>query len=316
MNSWQKQSRDTFKTLKTLTQFVNLPHKKLYIENNFSLKIPKSFANLIHKKKIDDPILKQFLVTEKEQDDFPLSPLEDEKHMPVAGLVHKYKNRVLLIASHHCFAHCRYCFRQNFSYTDNDAIANWLEIKLYLQKKKDINEVILSGGDPLSLSDNKLKTLIENIATIKHIKTLRIHSRNLSIVPARITENFTEILKNSRLNVVLVFHINHTQELSEGFVKNLEKLKHPNITLLNQSVLLKGVNDNADILIALSNQLFAIGILPYYLHLLDKVRGSKQFFLSETETFKIYKKMQENLSGYLLPKLVQDTGEKSKLIMQ
>jgi EF-P beta-lysylation protein EpmB len=312
MDNWQKNSREGFYNISEFNQFLN---SKAGVESDFSLKISKNFANLIDKNNPNDPILKQFLPTVLEDDDFDLSPLEDEKNMPISGLIHKYKNRVLLIASHHCFAHCRYCFRRNFNYNHNDALGNLAEIQKYLQQQKGVDEVILSGGDPLSLNDDKLKILITAITQISHIKTLRIHSRNLVVLPSRITDEFVKILKENRLKIVIVFHINHANEMSKAFVESLEKLKNKNITLLNQSVLLKGVNDNASTLINLSQKLFAIGILPYYLHLLDKVKGSKQFFISEQQALKIYKEMQENLSGYLVPKLVQDKGEATKTLI-
>jgi EF-P beta-lysylation protein EpmB len=312
MDNWQKNSRDGFYSISEFNQFLN---SKVGVESDFSFKIPKDFANLIDKNNPNDPILKQFLPTVLEDDDFDLSPLEDERNMPISGLIHKYKNRVLLIASHHCFVHCRYCFRQNFNYNHNDALGNLAEIQKYLQQQKGVDEVILSGGDPLSLNDDKLKILITAIAQIPHIKTLRIHSRNLVVVPSRITDEFVQILKENRLKIVIVFHINHANEISKVFIESLEKLKNKNITLLNQSVLLKGVNDCASTLINLSQQLFAIGILPYYLHLLDKVKGSKQFFISEQQALKIYKEMQENLSGYLVPKLVQDKGDATKTLI-
>ncbi|SFV58621.1 Lysyl-lysine 2,3-aminomutase [hydrothermal vent metagenome] len=308
MNIWQDEARKCFKTAKEFNEYLN---NKTCVDLEFPLKIPKKFAQHIKGK---PQVLKQFISTKKEQDDFNISPLNDEKNMPVEGLIHKYKNRVLLITSQHCFVHCRYCFRQNFPYQTNDVLKYWQEISDYLSNNKNINEVILSGGDPMSLSDEKLIKLITNISTINHIKTLRIHTRNLVIIPTRITNIFANFLKENRLNIVIVFHINHFLELSDEFIKQLNKLKDNNITLLNQSVLLKGVNDNAEILTKLSNDLFMIGILPYYLHLLDRVKGSKQFLVEENEIIKIYQAMQENLSGYLLPKLVQDKGGLAKEI--
>jgi EF-P beta-lysylation protein EpmB len=244
------------------------------------------------------------------QPGFSLSPLGDEDNSPVAGLIHKYPNRVLLITSRVCAIHCQYCFRQNFDYSGHDAMSNWLAIEDYIRSHQSINEVILSGGDPLSLSDEKLAQLIRNIENIEHIKILRVHSRSMVVTPSRITDKLVKLLTKTALKVVLVTHINHANEVSEVFIQNIGNFT--NITLLNQSVLLKGVNDDLGTLERLSLKLFDIGILPYYLHMLDKVKGAEHFLISDERAIQLHQDLKSSLSGYLVPKLVRDENLKSK----
>ncbi len=277
----------------------------------FAIKIPLEFAQLIDINNANDPLLKQVLpVSSIHVPDFSTEPLADEAHSPVAGLIHKYPNRVLLVASRVCAIHCQYCFRQNFNYAHNDAINNWHEVKRYIQNNTQIDEVILSGGDPLSLSDEKLQNLMTQIELIQHIKTLRIHSRSLVVTPSRITDEFVQMLTNTKLNLVLVVHVNHVNELGDGFAAGVKKLK--SIILLNQSVLLKGVNDSFQVLSELSLRLFDLGILPYYLHLLDKVDGAQHFLVSDEQAKKIHQALKQKLSGYLVPKLVRDENGEFK----
>ncbi|MBE8189633.1 MAG: EF-P beta-lysylation protein EpmB [Candidatus Thioglobus sp.] len=313
IKNWQQDSR---KTLKSAKQCNNFLQTKQFKEQNFSIKIPLEFANLIDKNNPNDPLLLQVLPKKNEQSEpseFCSEPLADGKNSPVAGLIHKYPNRVLLIASRVCAIHCQYCFRQNFDYSKHDIFSNWAAIENYIFSHKNIDEVILSGGDPLSLSDDKLQILITQIEQIKHIKTLRIHSRNAVVTPSRITAELVAMLEQTSLKVVLVLHSNHAKELSEKFAKMIQKLQ--NITLLNQSVLLKGVNDSEQVLSELSRRLFALGILPYYLHLLDKVSAAEHFLVDDKLAIKLHQQLQKNLSGYLVPRLVRDENPEFKTWM-
>ena len=307
--NWQHNSRYTLKGADDCNDFFQIDQ---FEDQSFPIKIPLEFANLIDKNNPDDPLLKQVVNTQVllGSDEFSLSPLEDEKHAPVAGLIHKYPNRVLLIASRVCAIHCQYCFRQNFDYAGHDALSNWLAIENYIRSHVQINEVILSGGDPLSLSDEKLQALIHQIECISHIKTLRIHTRSAVVTPSRITDQLVSMLNNTKLNVVLVLHSNHANELSDQFASAIKKLKE--ITLLNQSVLLKGVNDTVQILSELSIRLFDLGILPYYLHLLDKVSGAEHFLVSDESATQLHQQLKKKLSGYLVPRLVRDENAESK----
>ncbi len=312
-NNWQQNSRHTLKDASSCNDFFQ---SQKFQDKTFPIKIPLEFAKIIDKNNPHDPLLKQVMpnvaikTTKQDISGFSISPLEDEKNMPVAGLIHKYPNRVLLIASRVCAIHCQYCFRQNFNYGKHDALSNYPAIASYIQINPQINEVILSGGDPLSLSDEKLAQLIQKIAKIPHIKNLRIHTRSAVVTPNRITQKLIDTLTQSKLNMVLVTHVNHANELSSDFAHAIKKLN--GITLLNQSVLLKGVNDNVSTLSALSMGLFELGILPYYLHLLDKVNGTQHFLVSDKNAQQLHKVLQKQLSGYLVPKLVKDENLDSK----
>lgn len=308
VNRWNQQAR---KVLKGADQSNHYFDTKSFKNKNFSIKIPLEYAELIDKNNPNDPLLLQVLPRSSSVvSGFTQAPLNDESHSPVDGLIHKYANRVLLITSQVCAIHCQYCFRQNFNYSQHDATNNWLAIERYIRQDTDINEVILSGGDPLSLSDEKLEVLIKNIEKITHIDTLRIHTRSAVVIPSRMTSKLASLLKSTRLNVAMVFHVNHAQELSNDFSQKIKQLN--GLTLLNQSVLLKGVNDDVSSLKELSLALFSLGVMPYYLHMLDKVSGAEHYFIEDSVAQNLHQQLQSELSGYLVPKLVRDEGGSSK----
>ena len=309
-NNWQHDARNTLKGADSCNAFFETER---FQEQGFPIKIPLAFAQLIDKNNPNDPLLKQVVPAPSllfDAFDFSNEPLEDGDNSPVAGLIHKYPNRVLLIASRVCAIHCQYCFRQNFDYAEHDAVSNWVAIERYIVQNPQINEVILSGGDPLSLSDEKLQFLLDKIGRIAHLKTLRIHSRSAVVTPSRLTTELVKMLDEVPLNVVLVLHINHANELTDAFAVAIQKLNK--ITLLNQSVLLKGVNDSVSVLSALSLALFDLGILPYYLHLLDKVKGAESFLVSDEVAVNLHQALSRQLSGYLVPRLVRDENLASK----
>ncbi|WP_428087579.1 KamA family radical SAM protein [Candidatus Thioglobus sp.] len=308
MNQWNHQARKALKGAKQSNDFFDI---QVFEDKNFPIKIPLEYAQLIDKTNPNDPLLRQVLPqNKKNSSSYSAEPLSDEDNSPVGGLIHKYKNRVLLIASQVCAIHCQYCFRQNFNYAQHDALSNWPQIERYINDDTNINEVILSGGDPLSLSDDKLAKLVRLIETIKHIDTLRIHTRSAVVMPSRITSELAKLLNSSRLKVIMVFHVNHAQELSDDFVQQIKQLK--NLTLLNQAVLLKGVNDKVACLKSLSLALIKLNILPYYLHMLDKVSGAEDYFVEDEIALSLHQQLQTELSGYLVPKLVRDSNQKSK----
>jgi EF-P beta-lysylation protein EpmB len=308
MTQWNKQARKVLKGAKISNDFFNI---QAFEDSNFPIKIPLEYAQLIDKNNPDDPLLKQVIPqASMDRTGFSQAPLNDEENSPVAGLIHKYTNRVLLITSQVCAIHCQYCFRQNFNYTEHDAMSNWSEIEQYIQADKKVNEVILSGGDPLSLSDEKLEKLIKNIENFEYVTTLRIHTRSLVVMPSRITDYLAKILAKTRLKVVLVTHINHANEISAAFSKNIAKIE--NVTFLNQSVLLSGVNDDISSLKQLSLKLFEVGILPYYLHMLDQVSGAENYLVNAEKATQLHLQLQAQLSGYLVPRLVRDEGKSSK----
>ncbi|QJC34073.1 KamA family radical SAM protein [Enterobacteriaceae endosymbiont of Donacia cinerea] len=288
----------------------------LYKKKNifFKVKIPLIFIKRIEKNNYKDPILLQFIFNKKElikYKKYNSNPLNEQFIIP--GMIHKYKNRVLILITGICAVHCRYCFRKNTKKINSIKICDWNKIIYYIKKNLEINEIIFSGGDPLILNDKKISLFLNDIKTIPHIKILRIHTRLVSILPERISRNLLKIFSKCKFHIVIVTHINHPNEISEELSDKIYFLKKIGITILNQSVLLKNINDNHKILIKLSNTLFNIGIIPYYLHLLDKVNGSKHFNVSENKAKKIMKKILLSLSGFLVPKLTKDIyGSKNK----
>ncbi len=264
-----------------------------------------------------DPLMKQFIPhpdENLESPNFIKDPVGDTQASKNNGIIDKYKGRVLLIASGSCAVNCRYCFRRHFNYKTNFAPRNnWQSAVQYITSNPSIHEVILSGGDPLTLDTTTLQSLSQQLESIEHVTTLRIHSRIPCVLPNRIDSTFLQWLDSSQLNIVMVLHINHIQELNEQAKQAIFKLNQTNITLLNQSVLLKDVNDNTDALVSLSHQLFSLKILPYYLHLFDRTQNASHFEVPYKQAVKLHKDMMEQLPGYLVPKLVKEqAGHTSK----
>ena len=288
--------------------------------NEFSIKVPQSFVQLMEYGNPNDPLLKQVLpITSELQVDnnFSTDPVDESSFNPVPGIVHKYRNRVLMIISPNCAINCRYCFRRHFPYDENrQSKQQWLKALDYLKTKPEINEVIFSGGDPLAANDHFLRWLTAEIESIQHIKRLRIHTRLPVVIPSRVDDQLLTWLGNTRLKPTLVLHINHANEIDEALRQGVDRLKKSGITVLNQSVLLKGINDNSDQLISLSEKLFDAGIMPYYLHMLDPVQGASHFDVSMDRAVEIFRQIQTELPGFLVPKLVQErAGERSKSLI-
>lgn len=285
------------------------------IMTKFPYRTTKAFAARISAGKADDPLLLQILPTKKEKkkvQGFKPDPLLEKKFAPIPGLLHKYFGRVLLLVTDKCPINCRYCFRR---YMQNK-ITDWKSVFNYIANDSTIAEVILSGGEPLMLSDSKLANIIEHLAKIPQVQRVRIHTRIPIVLPKRITTKLTRILTASRLQVIIVVHCNHPQEIDNSVQRCFLRLRKANISLLNQSVLLKGVNNSSAILAALSEKLFASGVLPYYLHLLDKVEGAAHFLVKTKDAIKIHHELQKRLPGYLVPKLVcEKPGAKAKLFV-
>ena len=286
----------------------------------FSIKVPQSFVQLMEYGNPNDPLLKQVLpITSELQVDnnFSTDPVDESSFNPVPGIVHKYRNRVLMIISPNCAINCRYCFRRHFPYDENrQSKQQWLKALDYLKTKPEINEVIFSGGDPLAANDHFLRWLTAEIESIQHIKRLRIHTRLPVVIPSRVDDQLLSWLGNTKLKSTLVLHINHANEIDESLRQGVDRLKKSGITVLNQSVLLKGINDNSDQLISLSEKLFDAGIMPYYLHILDPVQGASHFDVSMDRAVEIFCQIQTELPGFLVPKLVQErAGERSKSLI-
>ena len=235
-------------------------------------------------------------------------PLEEMHSTPLPGLIHKYHGRVLLIVSGGCAINCRYCFRRHFDYSNNTNSRQYLRDAVdYIASDPNISEVILSGGDPLAAKDSYLSELVSELGTLPQLKRLRIHTRLPIVIPQRITDDCLSWLGNTKLQTIMVIHCNHPNEIDRDVLKALRLLKDAEVTLLNQSVLLRGVNDSAATLSDLSEALFDGGVLPYYLHLLDPVRGSSRFEVAEIDARKLVGMLCKQLPGYLVPKLVKES---------
>lgn len=284
----------------------------------FKLRVPRSFVNKMQKGNWDDPLLKQILPVEKEWQvapNFQKDPLQEIYFNPVPGLLHKYHGRVLLTVVGACGVNCRYCFRRHFPYEANPVSKKSREqIFDYLKKDTSVQEVIYSGGDPLVADDDYLEELTQMLFSLPHLKRLRIHTRMPIVLPERINEAFIKWFAHPKRQNILVVHCNHPNELDSTIALNMRYLKEAGVTVLNQSVLLCGVNDDVDTQVALSEALFAHHIMPYYLHLLDRVDGAVHFDLPLEKINAIYQGMQERLPGFLVPKLVQEIpGAKHKV---
>lgn len=284
---------------------------------SFKLRVPRAFVGKMRKGDPLDPLLLQVLphhLELEEHPEFVTDPLGEEAANQLPGVLHKYQSRFLLTLTGACAVHCRYCFRRHFPYQENlPKQDDWPQIKAYIEQNPHINEVILSGGDPLTLSNRKLKLWIERLESLQQVKILRIHSRVPVVIPQRLDTELLEILKSTRLRIIMVIHANHAAELDDQTCAYLEKLSQHGITALNQAVLLKGVNDDAQTLIELSQRLFDARVMPYYLHVLDKVKGAQHFDLSGSKIDEIYHDILAGLPGYLVPKLVREiAGEKNK----
>ncbi len=319
--NWQQQLAESFTSIESLCHYLQLDYKDLPISlkagEQFSLRVPLNFASCIQKGNPNDPLLRQILPIKAETKNyvgFSNDPVGDLAASKGDGILHKYHGRILMINTGSCAINCRYCFRRNFPYADLQLTKQKEDAAIaYILKNKTINEIILSGGDPLLLSNVRLKRLIQRINEIHQIKRLRIHTRLPIVLPARITDEFIETLQFSQAKVVVVVHCNHPNEINSYVTEACFKLARSGVILLNQSVLLKGVNDNLETLCLLSEKLFENHVLPYYLHNLDKANGVGHFEVPEKRALTLAKQMQSRLSGYLVPKLVKEqAGASSK----
>lgn len=314
-HNWQKELAMSFTDPAVLLRHLSLDPAN-YIEDAqarslFPMRVPRHFASLMEPANPDDPLLRQVLPLRDEfiqHPGFTADPL-DEHDTEQPGLLHKYQSRVLLIVRGGCAVNCRYCFRRHFPYGDNAANRQQLEQTMdYLRSAPEVNEVILSGGDPLMAKDSHLAWLADQISTLSHIKRLRIHTRLPVVLPERLDTEFVDWFTQSPLQRILVLHINHANEVSKQLIARLKPLRESGVTLLNQAVLLRGINDSGEAQEALSEALFAAGILPYYLHVLDKVEGAGHFYIDDDAARKVMEETIKRLPGFLVPKLVREMG--------
>lgn len=274
--------------------------------SGFPLRVPRPYLSRIRAADPQDPLLLQILPRTEElitSDTGQIDPLQEQQFSPVPGLLHKYHGRVLVVLSGSCAIHCRYCFRRHFPYEEaRIGKTQWQVILEYIEADDSISEVIFSGGDPLNSTDASLAAKSADLAEIRHLKRLRIHTRQPVMIPQRVNKQLLDWTSETRLDVVVVLHSNHAQEIDHHVKKALIKLRDNGITLLNQSVLLKDINDNAQVLAKLNERLFECGVLPYYLHTLDPVQGAMHFAVSRQKTLQIKADLQAMLPGYLVPR--------------
>jgi EF-P beta-lysylation protein EpmB len=315
--SWQAALRSAVREPQELLRLLELSPEALGAPAavSFPLLVPRGFVARMRKGDPHDPLLKQIWPHGAElepADGFTADPVR-EQGLAAQGVIQKYPGRVLLIASGACPLHCRYCFRREFPYTTQLAArADWSAALAELRNVADVREAILSGGDPLSLSNRRLGELLARLADTP-VTTVRFHTRFPIAIPERVDAGLVRVLTATRLRPVVVVHTNHANELDAAVESALAALRPALTALLNQSVLLRGVNDTATSLALLSERLFACGVLPYYLHLLDRVAGAAHFDVDEAAAKNLVAELRSRLPGYLVPRLVRETpGELSK----
>ncbi|MDC0238089.1 EF-P beta-lysylation protein EpmB [Gammaproteobacteria bacterium] len=308
--TWQTQLSGAVTQAEDLAQILGLSlnGEDWDTDPTFPMRVPMPYISRMRHGDRRDPLLCQVIPQLAERIDavgFKSDPLLEASAAPVPGLIQKYQGRVLVIAAEHCAVNCRYCFRRDFSYAQHrhDTTFPMLD---YVRDDASIHEVILSGGDPLIMPDERLNKLVASIEAIPHVKRLRIHTRLPVVIPQRVSQPLIEMLVDTRLSTVIVAHFNHANEIDKDVAIAFAALRRAGITLLNQSVLLAGVNDDDVALCDLSEALFEVGILPYYLHLPDRVRGTSHFHVDIDTAIRLHTAIQSTLPGYLVPKLVQE----------
>ena len=323
-NAWQDSLKSAITDPKELLERLSLPNELLEqaqaASQLFPLRVPLEFLSRMELGNPNDPLLKQVLPIRDEfiqTPGFTEDPLNESDARPTPGVVHKYKDRALLILSGACAINCRYCFRRHFPYSDNQLSGeHWQRALAYLKEHTELREVIFSGGDPLVTSDHRFSKMVADLEAIPHLERLRVHTRLPVVIPSRVTDQLNDTLHNSRLNCVVVLHINHANEIDQSLSDAVTQLKQSGATILNQAVLLKGVNDSADEQVRLSRALFSAGILPYYLFLFDPVAGASHFDIPIERGKEIFTQMQRELPGYLVPRLAKEiSGKTSKTLL-
>lgn len=277
----------------------------------FPLLVPESFQKRMRPGDINDPLLRQVLPLAEEEDDVPgftRDTLEEANFRKVPGLLHKYEGRALLVLTGACAVHCRYCFRRHYPYSQEPKrLDDWEPAFAAIEQDESIREVLLSGGDPLMLTDERLGDVVSRLNSIPHLRRLRIHTRLPIVLPNRVTLDFLDLLTSMRLTPVVVVHANHPAELVADCALALRQLVQSGVIVLNQAVLLRGVNDSAETLAELSERLIELGIRPYYLHQLDRVSGTAQFEVPEKTGLRLMNELRRRLPGYAVPQYVRET---------
>ncbi len=318
---WQRELASAVRDPMQLMQVLGLDMTGVSLQaaQQFRLLAPHSYIARMRQGDWHDPLLRQVLPLDAELQvvaGFEHDPVGDQYAVVADGVLHKYHGRVLLVTTGACAIHCRYCFRRHFPYTDSNPVkGEWESALAYIRANQDVREVILSGGDPLTLSDERLFAFFKQLAVIPHVIRVRFHSRLPVVLPSRIDDSFCQLLATIPQQKVMVIHANHAQELAaDDVTQALARLRACNMSLLNQAVLLRGVNDSVAAQVALSESLFTHGVLPYYLHVLDRVAGAAHFEVAETQAVILLEALRKQLPGFLVPKLVREVaGEKAKM---
>lgn len=314
--NWQTQLSEAITSIDELLSILKLEslRAEVYVPKYFELRVPRGFVAKMSIGDSNDPLLRQVLPDQREQikvTGYVADPLSENTQNPVKGMLHKYQSRVLLTVTGACAIHCRYCFRQHFDYSANMPTADAKEnIIDYITAHPEINEVILSGGDPLNVTNRRLFAWLDTLESLPQLTTIRLHTRLPLVIPARLDDALLTRLSQSRCHIVMVIHCNHANEIDALTAEHLQRARNAGITLLNQAVLLKGINDSVEVQTQLSQRLFSAGVLPYYLHVLDKVAGAAHFDNDERFAIELYWSLLAALPGYLVPKLVRELPNK------
>ncbi len=314
--NWQTQLSEAITSIDELLSILKLEslRAEVYVPKHFELRVPRGFVAKMSIGDSNDPLLRQVLPDQREQikvTGYVADPLSENTQNPVKGMLHKYQSRVLLTVTGACAIHCRYCFRQHFDYSANMPTADAKEnIIDYITAHPEINEVILSGGDPLNVTNRRLFAWLDTLESLPQLTTIRLHTRLPLVIPARLDNALLTRLSQSRCHIVMVIHCNHANEIDALTAEHLQRARAAGMTLLNQAVLLKGINDSVAVQTQLSQRLFSAGVLPYYLHLLDKVAGAAHFDNDERFAIELYWSLLAVLPGYLVPKLVRELPNK------
>lgn len=306
--------RDAVTDVDTLFDLLSLPRAchgpATDAARLFGLRVPRSYVARIQPGDIHDPLLRQILPIGAERNthsEFVADAVGDLDSAAGHGLLHKYHGRALLITTGACAVHCRYCFRRHFDYAAQHAGGSHTARALaQIREDSSIEEVILSGGDPLSLDSPRLNQLGEALDAIEHVKRVRIHTRTAVALPERVNAPLLAWISARRARVIVVVHVNHAHEIDDTVATGLRRMRQAGATLLNQAVLLAGVNDSAAAQIALNETLFAADVLPYYLHLLDRVAGTRHFEVDEDAATRLMQTVAASLPGYLVPRLARE----------
>lgn len=322
--TWQQELAEAITTVEELADALGLSPLLLAggseAGRRFPLRVPRAFVARMRRGDPDDPLLRQVLPVAAELDDtakYIADPVGERSAVRAPALLQKYRGRALLITTAACAIHCRYCFRREFPYAEQGGDApRWREALAEIAADSTLEEIILSGGDPLSLSNARLEGLTRSLAAIPHVRRIRVHTRQPVVLPSRVDEGLLQWLRTSERPMILVLHVNHPNELDAQLAAACAKLRATGITLLNQSVLLAGINDSAQVLSELSLRLFEAGVLPYYLHALDPVRGAAHFAVADERARALAGQLAAHLPGYLVPRLVREVaGAPSKVAL-